>query len=187
MATTSNFPEHSDNEEEEEDEEFDGDGDGDDDDDEPSPPLSAGSEEDRLEAVLRRLTADEVRIRVHDVAIRGCARTRRAAAEAVVGSELARAATVPELLRAAAAAGERLRRLGAFETVSITLDAAPPGVPADGRGGVVVVLVDVTEARGGAAGGLGVFANTEVHIDFNQNCLPSCRTELTWAIRVAIA
>lgn len=159
MATTSNYLEHYDNEEDEDDD--DNEFDGDDDDDEPSPPLSAGSEEDRLEAVLRRLTADEVRIRVHDVAIRGCARTRRAAAEAAVGAELARAATVPELLRAAAAAGERLRRLGAFESVSITLDAAPPGVPADGRGGPVVVLVDVTEARGGAAGGLGIFANTE--------------------------
>ncbi|XP_051186173.1 uncharacterized protein [Lolium perenne] len=157
MATTSNYlEEHYDNDDEDDDE-FDGD----DDDDEPSPPLSAGSEEDRLESVLRRLTADEVRIRVHDVAIRGCARTRRAAAEAAVGSDLSRAATVPELLRAAAAAGERLRRLGAFESVSITLDAAPPGVPADGRGGVVVVLVDVTEARGAAAGGLGIFANTE--------------------------
>ncbi|KAI4962933.1 hypothetical protein ZWY2020_024593 [Hordeum vulgare] len=161
MATTaSKYPQHYDDEEEDDDDEFDDDDD-DDDDDEPSPPLPAGGEEDRLESVLRRLTADEVRIRVHDVAIRGCARTRRAAAEAAIGTDLARAATVPELLRAAAAAGERLRRLGAFESVSITLDTAAPGVPADARGGAVVVLVDVTEARGRAAGGLGVFANTE--------------------------
>ncbi|KAM3274131.1 hypothetical protein ACQJBY_043359 [Aegilops geniculata] len=157
MATTaSKYPQHYDDDEDDDDEFED-----DDDDDEPSRPLPTGSAEDRLEAVLRRLTADEVRIRVHDVAIRGCARTRRAAAEAAVGPDLARAGTVPELLRAAAAAGERLRRLGAFESVSITLDTAPPGVPADARGGAVVVLVDVTEARGRAAGGLGVFANTE--------------------------
>jgi outer membrane protein insertion porin family len=50
------------------DEEFDDDG-GD------SP--ASSSEAARLEAVLRRLTADEVRIRVHQVTIRGCARTRR--------------------------------------------------------------------------------------------------------------
>lgn len=163
MASETNYPpryqdeddDEEEEEEDEEDEEFDED---------PSRPPFAGSEEDRLEAVLRRLAADEVRIRVHGVAIRGCARTRRAAAEAAVGPDLARAATVPELLRAAAAAGDRLRRLGAFDSVSITLDAAPPGAPADG----VLVLVDVAEARGGAgAGGLGVFANAEVRADLN--------------------
>ncbi|KAF8648931.1 hypothetical protein HU200_064463 [Digitaria exilis] len=126
----------------------------DEDDGEPSP---SPSEEARLEAVLRRLTADEVRIRVHQVAIRGCARTRRAAVEAAVGPDLARAATVRDLVRAAAVAGDRLRRLGAFDTVSITLDAAPPGTP----GSAVVVLVDVAEARGRAAAEFGVFANTQ--------------------------
>ncbi|KAK3118194.1 hypothetical protein QOZ80_9BG0695540 [Eleusine coracana subsp. coracana] len=116
-------------------------------------------EEARLEALLRRLTAEEVRIHVHEVAIRGCSRTRRAAVEAAVGPDLARAATVRDLVRAAAAARDRLRRLGAFNAVSITLDAAPPGIP--GGGGAVVVLVDVSEARGRTAGELGVFANTQ--------------------------
>ncbi|OEL19904.1 hypothetical protein BAE44_0019077 [Dichanthelium oligosanthes] len=120
-------------------------------------PSASPSEEARLEAVLRRLTADEVRIRVHQVAIRGYDRTRRAAVEAAVGTDLARAATVRDLVRAAAAAGDRLRRLGAFDTVSITLDAAPPGIP----GTAVVVLVDVAEARGRAAAEIGVFANTQ--------------------------
>ena len=123
-------------------------------------PPASSSEAARLEAVLRRLTADEVRIRVHQVTIRGCARTRRAAVEAAVGPDLARAATVRDLVRAAAAAGDRLRRLGAFDTVSITLDAAPSGIP----GSAVVVLVDVAEARGRAAAGFGVFANTQVRI-----------------------
>ena len=114
-------------------------------------PSAFPSEEARHEAVLRRLTADEVRIRVYQVTIRGCARTRRAAVEAAVG---------PDLARAAAAAGDRLRRLGAFDTVSITLDAAPSGIP----GSAVVVLVDVAEARGRAAAEFGVFATTQVHI-----------------------
>uniref|UniRef100_A0A0E0F1J8 Bacterial surface antigen (D15) domain-containing protein n=1 Tax=Oryza meridionalis TaxID=40149 RepID=A0A0E0F1J8_9ORYZ len=83
-------------------------------------------------------------------------RTRRAAVEAAVGSDLPRAATVRDLVRAAAAAADRIRRLGAFDTVSITLDAAPPGIPGNAA---VIVLVDVAEARGRAAGELGIFAN----------------------------
>jgi len=134
---------------------------------------SSSSEAARLEAVLRRLTADEVRIRVHQVTIRGCARTRRAAVEAAVGPDLARAATVRDLVRAAAAAGDRLRLLGAFDTVSITLDAAPPGIP----GSAVVVLVDVAEARGRAAGDFGVFAHTQVHIQLKMS--PLVFTELS--------
>ncbi|WVZ54957.1 hypothetical protein U9M48_005682 [Paspalum notatum var. saurae] len=142
--------EFDDDDEAEEEEEEDGDDDG-------GGSSASLSDEARLEAVLRRLTADEVRIRVHQVAIRGCARTRRAAVEAAVGTDLARAATVRDLVRAAAAAGDRLRRLGAFDTVSITLDAAPPGVP----GSAVVVLVDVAEARGRAVAEFGVFTNTQ--------------------------
>ena len=142
---------------EDDDDEFDDDDLDDEADDEPS---ASPSEEARHEAVLRRLTADEVRIRVYQVTIRGCARTHRAAVEAAVGPDLARAATVRDLVRAAAAAGDRLRRLGAFDTVSITLDAAPSGIP----GSAVVVLVDVAEARGRAAAEFGVFATTQVHI-----------------------
>ncbi|TVU27367.1 hypothetical protein EJB05_29972, partial [Eragrostis curvula] len=128
----------------------------DDDDGEPS---ASPYDEARLEALLRRLTAEDVRIRVHEVAIRGCSRTRRAAVEAAVGPDLALAATVRDLVRGAAAARDRLRRLGAFDAVSITLDAAPPGIP--GSVGAVVVLVDVSEARGSAASEFGVFANTQ--------------------------
>jgi len=78
----------------------------------------------------------------YQVTIWGCARTRRATFEAVVGPDLVRAATVRDLVRAAAAAGDRLRRLGAFDTISITLDAAPFAIP----GSAVVVLVDIAEA-----------------------------------------
>jgi outer membrane protein insertion porin family len=155
-----------------EDEEFDDD-DLDDEDDDGGEPLTSSSEAARLEAVLRRLTADEVRIRVHQVTIRGCARTRRAAVEAAVGPDVSRAATVRDLVRAAAAAGDRLRCLGAFDTVSITLDAAPPGIP----GSAVVVLIDVAEARGRAAGDFGVFANTQVRVQLKMS--PSVSTELS--------
>ncbi|XP_062202640.1 SAM50-like protein SPAC17C9.06 [Phragmites australis] len=152
-SRTQDYQDHDDG-----DEDFDDEAEEEDDDD--SEPSASPSEEARLEAVLRRLTADEVRIRVHEVAIRGCARTRRAAVEEAVGPDLAHAATVRDLVRAAAAAGDRLRRLGAFDAVCITLDAAPPGLPGSG-GSAVVVNVDVAEARGRAAGEFGVFANTQ--------------------------
>uniref|UniRef100_A0A0E0MBI4 Bacterial surface antigen (D15) domain-containing protein n=1 Tax=Oryza punctata TaxID=4537 RepID=A0A0E0MBI4_ORYPU len=152
MATASVDQEDDDFQEDDDDDDLDDE----DDDQESSPSPSDGADEARLESVLRRLTAEEVRIRVHDVEIRGCCRTRRAAVEVAVGSDLARAATVRDLVRAAAAAGDRIRRLGAFDTVSITLDAAPPGIPGSAA---VIVLVDVAEARGRAAGELGIFAN----------------------------
>ncbi|KAK3119541.1 hypothetical protein QOZ80_9AG0672010 [Eleusine coracana subsp. coracana] len=163
MATASNSthpPPSFTHDEDEFDDDFDEDDEDEDDyEDDYGDGTNSPSEEARLEALLRRLTAEEVRIHVHEVAIRGCSRTRRAAVEAAVGPDLARAATVRDLVRAAAAARDRLRRLGAFNAVSITLDAAPPGIP--GGGGAVVVLVDVSEARGRAAGELGVFANTQ--------------------------
>jgi outer membrane protein insertion porin family len=64
---------------------------------------------------------------------------RRAAVEAAVGPDLARAATVRDLVRAAAVARDWLRGLVAFDAVAITLDAAPPGTPGSGR----TVLVNV--------------------------------------------
>jgi len=66
----------------------------------------------------------------------------------------------PDLVRAAAAAGDRLRLLGAFDTISITLDAAPFAIP----GSTVVVLVDIAEAGGRAAAEFGVFANTQCNL-----------------------
>ncbi|GJN07204.1 hypothetical protein PR202_ga25015 [Eleusine coracana subsp. coracana] len=170
MATASNSthpPPSFTHDEDEFDDDFDEDDEDEDDyEDDYGDGTNSPSEEARLEALLRRLTAEEVRIHVHEVAIRGCSRTRRAAVEAAVGPDLARAATVRDLVRAAAAARDRLRRLGAFNAVSITLDAAPPGIP--GGGGAVVVLVDVSEARGRAAGELGVFANTQHSSDPNK-------------------
>uniref|UniRef100_A0A0E0F1K1 Bacterial surface antigen (D15) domain-containing protein n=1 Tax=Oryza meridionalis TaxID=40149 RepID=A0A0E0F1K1_9ORYZ len=125
----------------------------------------------------------QVRIRVHDVEIRGCSRTRRAAVEAAVGSDLPRAATVRDLVRAAAAAADRIRRLGAFDTVSITLDAAPPGIPGNAA---VIVLVDVAEARGRAAGELGIFANKGVRIRVHGVEIRGCSRTRRAAVEAAV-
>jgi hypothetical protein len=84
-------------------------------------------------------------------------------------------------VRAAAAAGDRIRRLGAFDTVSITLDAAPPGIP----GSAVVVLVDVAEARGRAAGDFGVFANAITQVPIQLKMSPFVFTELMSCLHLA--
>jgi outer membrane protein insertion porin family len=166
-ATSSTHPPSSLTHDHDDDEfDFDGDDEEDDDFDDREDGTNSPSEEARLEAVLRRLTAEEVRIHVHEVAIRGCSRTRRAAVEAAVGPDLARAATVRDLVRAAAAARDRLRGLGAFDAVAITLDAAPPGIPGSGR--AVLVLVNVSEARGRATAELGVFAEPQVRIQLKM-------------------
>jgi outer membrane protein insertion porin family len=172
---------HDHDDDEFEDHDFDGDDEEDDgfdegDDDDLEDGTNSPSQEARLEAVLRRLTAEEVRIHVHEVAIRGCSRTRRAAVEAAIGPDLARAATVRDLVRAAAAARDRLRGLGAFDAVAITLDAAPPGIPGSGR--AVLVLVNVSEARGRATGELGVFAEPQVRIQLKMSAFFFCCFDL---------
>uniref|UniRef100_A0A0D9XVU5 Protein CHUP1, chloroplastic n=1 Tax=Leersia perrieri TaxID=77586 RepID=A0A0D9XVU5_9ORYZ len=75
---------HDEDDEFQDDDDLDDEFDGDDDQQEPSD----GADEARLQSVLRRLTADEVPIRVHDVQIRGCCRTRRAAVEAAVKADV---------------------------------------------------------------------------------------------------
>uniref|UniRef100_A0A0E0MIN8 Bacterial surface antigen (D15) domain-containing protein n=1 Tax=Oryza punctata TaxID=4537 RepID=A0A0E0MIN8_ORYPU len=101
MATASVDQEDDDFQEDDDDDDLDDE----EDDQESSPSPSDGADEARLESVLRRLTAEEVRIRVHDVEIRGCCRTRRAAVEVAVGSDLARAATVRDLTRSCSVEG----------------------------------------------------------------------------------
>ena len=98
---------------------------------------------EKVKAVFRRLHAEPVGIRVHDVIIRGNFKTRGSLIEEEVGDLLRSAGTVQGLVRASSHANALLRRLAVFESVSITLDTAPPGVPAAARGGAVVVLVAV--------------------------------------------
>lgn len=92
-------------------------------------PAAAALEREKVQSVFRRLSSDPVGIRVHDVIIRGNAKTREELIEAEVADLIRSATTVQDLLSAAAEASARLRGLDVFEAVNITLDAGPPELP----------------------------------------------------------
>nr|XP_010920994.1 uncharacterized protein LOC105044706 [Elaeis guineensis] len=106
--------------------------------------------------VSRRNSIWPARVRVNGVFVKGNARTRASLIEAEVLPAFRSAVTLGGLLRAAAAANERLRRLGIFESVSITLDAGPPDLP-----GTADVVIEVVEAKNAVAGDICVFSKPE--------------------------
>ncbi|EHA8591132.1 putative Outer membrane OMP85 family protein [Cocos nucifera] len=116
------------------------------------PPL----ESEKVERLLRRLSSGPVRLRVHDVVIRGNAKTKDSVIEAEVLDAFRSASTMQELLQAAGAANERLGRLDVFDSVSITLDAGPPELP-----GTANVIIDVVEAKNPLTGDIGIFTKPE--------------------------
>ena len=104
-------------------------------------PDGPAADRERVQAVFRRLHAEPVSIRVHDVVIKGNSRTRDALIETEVADLLRSAGTVQDLVRASSLANARLRRLDVFDSVSITLDAGPPELP-----GTTNVVIEVVEA-----------------------------------------
>lgn len=144
--------EEDDDEEEEEEEE-------EDDDEDEQPPLTrqARMQSDRakMEALFRRLSAERVPVRVHDVLIKGNAKTKDSLIEAEVEA-LKTATTVQELLQAASVANARLQRLEIFDSVNITLDSGPPELP-----GTANVVVEVVEAKNPLTGDFGIFSKPE--------------------------
>lgn len=120
------------------------------------PPL----EREKVERLLRRLYSGPVRLRVHDVVIRGNAKTKDSLIEAEVLDAFRSASTMQELLQAAGAANARLRQLDVFDSVRITLDAGPPELP-----GTANVIIDVVEAKKPLTGDIGIFTKPEVRIE----------------------
>ncbi|XP_073100773.1 uncharacterized protein [Elaeis guineensis] len=114
------------------------------------------SEREKVERLLRRLSSGPVRLRVHDVVIRGNAKTKDSLIEAEVLDAFRSASTMQELLQAAGAANERLNRLDVFDSVNITLDAGPPELP-----GTANVIIDVVEAKNPLNGDIGIFTKPE--------------------------
>ncbi|VAH81405.1 unnamed protein product [Triticum turgidum subsp. durum] len=112
---------------------------------------------EKVKAVFRRLHAEPVRIRVHDVIIRGNFKTRGSLIEEEVGDLLRSAGTVQGLVRASSHANALLRRLDVFDSVSITLDAGPPGFP-----GTANVTIQVVEAARPYNRGIFFFPKKEV-------------------------
>ncbi|EMS50118.1 Sorting and assembly machinery component 50-like protein A [Triticum urartu] len=117
---------------------------------------AAALEREKVQSVFRRLSSDLVGIRVHDVIIRGNAKTREELIEAEVADLLRSTTTVQDLLSAAADASARLRGLDVFEAVNITLDAGPPELP-----GTTNVIIEVVEPAIPISGNAGVFSKPE--------------------------
>ncbi|KAF3786939.1 Sorting and assembly machinery component 50-like protein [Nymphaea thermarum] len=119
----------------------------------------------KLERMFRRLSAEKVGIRVHDILIKGNSKTK----ESVIAAELERlrkVSTMQELLRAATIANARLHSLEIFDSVSITLDDGPPGLP-----GTANVVVQVQEAKNPLGGDLGIFSKPEARSWSAEGCL----------------
>ncbi|KAI5019032.1 hypothetical protein ZWY2020_043920 [Hordeum vulgare] len=117
---------------------------------------AAALEREKVQSVFRRLSSDPVGIRVHDVIIRGNAKTREELIEAEVADLIRSATTVQDLLSAAAEASARLRGLDVFEAVNITLDAGPPELP-----GTTNVVIEVVEPSIPISGNAGVYSKPE--------------------------
>lgn len=136
-------------------EEFLDDFDDDDDDDDDDNFEEEEQEDDEMESLVRRLSAEErVVIRVNDVIIKGNTRTSSSLVAAEVEPIFREASSFRQLLLAAAAANARLQHLGLFDSVTITLDAGPPGT--------ANVIVEVSEASNRLTGDLGIYYQPEV-------------------------
>ncbi|XP_052155333.1 uncharacterized protein LOC127773317 [Oryza glaberrima] len=119
-------------------------------------PAAVAAEREKVQAVFKRLSSDPVGIRVHDVIIKGNAKTKEELIEAEVAELLRSAPTVQDLLRNASIASARLRQLDVFDSVNITLDAGPPELP-----GTTNVVVEVVEAANPITGSAGVYSKPE--------------------------
>uniref|UniRef100_A0A0E0HFU6 Uncharacterized protein n=1 Tax=Oryza nivara TaxID=4536 RepID=A0A0E0HFU6_ORYNI len=119
-------------------------------------PAAVAAEREKVQAVFKRLSSDPVGIRVHDVIIKGNAKTKEELIEAEVAELLRAAPTVQDLLRNASIASARLRQLDVFDSVNITLDAGPPELP-----GTTNVVVEIVEAANPITGSAGVYSKPE--------------------------
>lgn len=117
------------------------------------------SQREKLQTLFRHLSSGLVRIRVHDVIIKGNERTKEEVIEKEVMDAFRSATTMQELLRAASVANVRLKRLQVFNSVSITLDAGPPELP-----GTANVVIEVLEPKNPLTGDIGIFSKPEVRI-----------------------
>ncbi|KAG6578810.1 Sorting and assembly machinery component 50-like protein, partial [Cucurbita argyrosperma subsp. sororia] len=153
----SNFENGDGEDEEVEDEEEDEEDEDDEDDDEEEPPrrkpiLDASrliAQRSKLENLVERMRKEKVRLRVHDVLIKGNSKTKDSLIEAEVEA-IKNASTMQELLEAAGVANANLQRLEIFDSVKITLDSGPPELP--GTANVVIEVVETGNPLSGECG-----------------------------------
>ncbi|CAM8975410.1 unnamed protein product [Rhodiola kirilowii] len=109
----------------------------------------------RLEKIFLRLSRETVFLRVHDVVIKGNSKTD----PSVILSEvevLKRATTMQEIIQAANTVNSRLRSLGLFDFVDITLHSGPPGMP-----GTTNVVIEVVEKKSNVSGDVAIFTKPQ--------------------------
>ncbi|KAF5467465.1 hypothetical protein F2P56_017286 [Juglans regia] len=124
----------------------------------PSNPLSREAQlrahKSKIDYLFRRMQTETVHLRVHDVLIKGNAKTKEWLIEAEL-EDVKSATTLQGLLEAAGIANARLQQLDIFDSVRITLDLGPPELP-----GTASVIVEVVETSSPITGECGVYMNT---------------------------
>lgn len=113
----------------------------------------------KMEALVRRMLTGPVSIHVHDVIIKGNTKTKGYIIKSEASEALKKATTMQELLRASNAVNSRLKSLGLFDSVMITLDSGPQEIP-----GSANVVIEVEEARNRLSGEIGAYVKDEVYM-----------------------
>ncbi|XWS09960.1 hypothetical protein CRYUN_Cryun39dG0034800 [Craigia yunnanensis] len=110
----------------------------------------------KMDALVRRMFIGPVSIHVHDVIIKGNTKTKGYIIEAEASEALKKATTMQELLRASNTVNSRLKSLGLFDSVMITLDSGPPEIP-----GSANVIIEVQETGNQLSGEIGAYTKAE--------------------------
>ncbi|KAF7816505.1 sorting and assembly machinery component 50-like protein [Senna tora] len=105
----------------------------------------------KINHLVQRLRSEEVPIRVHDVIIKGNTKTKDWIIEAEL-QEIRNAKTMQELLKTTQIALAKLKKLGIFDSGTVTLEAGPPEF-----GDVANVIVHVSEAKSNISAELSAY------------------------------
>lgn len=110
----------------------------------------------KINLLARRMSTEEVPIRVHDVLIKGNTKTKDWVIEAELQG-IQNATTMQELLKATEIALSKLQRLGIFDSSTIMLEAGPPEL-----GDTANVIVQVSETNSIISGECGAYTKPSV-------------------------
>lgn len=110
-----------------------------------------------MRSLAQRMSEGPVSLRVHDVVIKGNAKTKESLIEAEVLDIFRSVSSMQDLVQAAEIANAKLQRLDIFESVSIMLDAGPSELPDTAN-----VVIEVVEVKNLLSGDVGVFTRPGV-------------------------
>ncbi|KAJ7533150.1 hypothetical protein O6H91_13G035000 [Diphasiastrum complanatum] len=107
--------------------------------------------------VADRLSKEPIKVRVHDIKIKGNTKTKDWVIESML-EDLKHAETMQDLLQEAARANVRFQSMGMFEKCAVTLDVGPRELP-----GTANVIVEVEEAKRPYSGDIGLYSKSEAN------------------------